>query len=215
MREVMRHVEEEGALTILIDEVEGCPFVYFFHLGLIKGRLVDDFIVTVDRKGRHVVAVERADITVVPTVHRPRWRLVSEVPFANHARFIARRLQDFGKHNFLSGEARREGALGAHGELNGVARWEGNDVQPSAWRITPCKQSGPRIGADGRGCVVVVEAKAVCGEGIDSGRGDGLGSVAAEVSVAEIIEEQHYDIGALGLRRLLRRDGLEIILLRF
>ena len=105
--------------------------------------------------------------------------------------------------------------MGAHGELNGVARWEGNDVQPSAWRITSCKQSGPRRGADGRGRVVVVEAKAACGEGIDSGRGDGLGSVAAEVSVAEVIEEQHYDIGALGLRRLLRRDGLEIILLRF
>ena len=110
----MSHVEKEGAFTILVDEVEGCRFVYFFHLGLIKGRLVDNFIFVVDRKGRHVVAVECADIMVVPTVHRPRRRLVSEVPFANHARLIPRRLQDFGKHYFLSWEARRERALGAH-----------------------------------------------------------------------------------------------------
>ena len=67
--------------------------------------------------------------------------------------------------------------------------------QPVTLLVAPRQQRRAGRGADRAGRVAVGEAGAVAGQGVDIGRGDVLGAVGTHVAIAQVVDQDHDDIG--------------------
>ena len=113
-----------------------------------------------------------------------RLRFVTQVPFADHLRGIAERLEQIGDGDFVGVQAN----VGARSEYAGHAQ---------TWLIAACHQRSPRGRADAVGGVEAREADALCGQAVDGGTLDVRRAVAAQVLVALIVGEDQHHVGAL------------------
>ena len=119
----------------------------------------------------------------------------AQVPFAYHVGFVAVGLEHLGQG----------GLLGIDNE-GGVSRQDARAFL--APRIFSCEQGIAGRGADGCGGIGVREAAALLGKLVDGGGGNSLGSIAAYVSIAEVVSVNHDDgLGGLDRWRDCGRAG--------
>ncbi len=180
VREGVREVEEERVGGVVVDELDSARGVAFGERVLGGLGFGDGFVVH-DDGGLHVIAVGDAEVAVEAAAGGEVFRFVAEVPLADCRGLVALVLEDVGEGDFFEGHAfvvvREEhaGDAGARGVAAGHER-------------------GARGRADGIGRSGVGEAKAFAGDAIDVGGCQGA-AVATEVAVAEVVAEDHHNVG--------------------
>ncbi len=193
------HVEEEGLVARLFDELDGV-------LGVAHGQrvLVDRMLellcvfvepqrnVGLDPRRLHVVRVGQSEPVVEAFAHGQIFVFhVPEMPLAHHAGAVTGVLEGLREGELVGGDAARSAAAGA---AHGHAR-----------RISPEHQLLARRHAPG-GRVERRQAHAVGRESVEIGRAHQRRAERGEVAVAEVVGEQHDDIGSLDIG-FLRSGG--------
>ena len=137
----------------------------------------------------NVVAVGNAEEFIEALLRRQKLRLISEVPLAEHARFVARGLQDFGDGDFIgvqslpvSGEKHSEIGPRRHIDPLGIA---------------PGHQSGARWRANRSGHVEARQPGTFRRHLIDARRADVFAAEATEIAVALVVGEDDDEVGFL------------------
>ena len=129
----------------------------------------------------HVVAVAQA----VVMIEAPRDRHVgvlcmSEVPFSDHHGPVPVFLQRFSDQRFL--------------ERQPVSRIRPEIMREVADRVAAREQAAPGRRADRRGHIEGGQADSFVGHAVELRRADGRIPVTAQVSVSQVVGEQHDDV---------------------
>ena len=132
-------------------------------------------------EGTVVVGVGDAEPLVEAAARGEKLRMMAEVPLAENRSRVTAVFEDLREEFFL-------------GVKTGGARVVEGATHADAVGVATRHECGARGGADGLGHVETGEARALSGEAIDVRRLDILGSVAAEVAVAEVIGEDENNV---------------------
>src|SRR6185437_6917386 len=138
-------------------------------------------------------ATGHAEEIVEPAVGRVVARRLSEVPLAYRAGHVSRGFQDLGDRELVQRHA------------TGLVAAYGIEFVAEALLVAAGHQAGARRRAHGIRHITVREADTGRCQSIDVGRPGDLASVDPRVAVAEIIRQDHDDVGSA----LLRGRGCE------
>ena len=112
----VREVDEEGLVFVLLDELNGALGealgeevgigFHFDDFFILEKREEGELVVVLTRvKGVDVVAVGDAEKFIEALSGGEEFRLVAEVPFAEHSGFVSDGFEDFGDGDFVGVES--------------------------------------------------------------------------------------------------------------
>ncbi len=198
---VVRQVEEEGAVLVLLDELlglDGQPVaeILAFAAALPQpGHGVALALVRPEIRGR--MAVMRSGDVEVETLMLGVIVPAAEVPLADAGRDIAGRLERLGDVHFVQGQIlpprRHEQPMGGRVAFAGDPIGQMQSRGPLAG-----EDAGPRRRADRAGGVGVGEPHPLPGQAVDVRRLVELAAVAAHVGPAQVVGKDEDDIRYTG-----------------
>jgi hypothetical protein len=186
----------------------------FLGVARREGRLVDrigllDLTVAPEGKRHHVVAVEQSEPAVEAEVAGQRRRVIAQVPLSHKGSCVAAGPEGLGECDLI-GRQPHGTPREPQQPVERRSRREHHARQPGADRPAPREQAGARRAALDPRRVVVVEGDALPRQGVESRSSEGAAPVGAEVTEAQVVEEDDDEVGALGLAPRPARHAFEL-----
>ena len=164
---------------------------------------------------RHIIGVISAEEFIKAEFGGDRLVVVAHMPFADHRRVEATRLQHIGDENFFTRQAHRIVKKPVDA-IDQMAAGKRHRRQPVTRCQTARQHRGARRRTDRRRGVIIIQHHALGGQPINMRRLNHRIAGKADIAIAEIIKQNHHNIRRTG-QRLCVGGGLylgQIFLLR-